>query len=117
MKWAAIALAILVVTLLSPSHLQDRSLWRAGILYSRLELRRALKDIQETGGLRDYGNSLHPCNFTNTATAGGTNYQCAVAYEDPKFYGDGFLAATTNHVFIYFDKKRGPRLIPPEEQP
>ena len=84
------------------------------MIYSRLELRRALKDIQETGGLRDYGNSVKPFIFTNSVTVDGTNYQCAVAYDDPKFYGKGFLAATTNHVFIYLDKKRGPRFIPGE---
>jgi hypothetical protein len=73
-----------------------------------------LKDIQETGALRDYGNSVRPFIFTNSVTVGGTSYQCVVAYDDPKFYGDGFLAATTNSVFIYLDKKRGPKLIPAE---
>jgi hypothetical protein len=114
MKWAAIIVAVLVVGLLTLAYLQSRSLWHAGVIYSRLELRRALKDIQETGGLRDYGNSVRPYIFTNSLIVGGTNYQCAVAYDDPKFFGDGFLAATTNHVFIYLDKKHGPRLIPPK---
>ena len=114
MKWSAIIVSVLVVGLLTLSYLQGRSLWRAGILYSRMELRRALKDIQETGRLRDFGNSVRPYIFTNAVIVGGTNFHCVVAYDDPKFYGRGFLAATTNHVFIYLDKKRGPRLIPAE---
>jgi hypothetical protein len=114
MKWATLIVAVVVVGLVTLGYLQSRSLWHAGVLYSRGVLRQALKDIQETGGLRDYGNSVRPYILTNSVTIGGTNYQCAVAYDDPKFYGDGFLAATTNNVFIYLDKKRGPRLIPAE---
>lgn len=114
MKGAVIILAIAVIAFFTLSYLEHESLWHAGVSYSRLELRRALKDIQETGGLRDYGNPDRPFIFTNSVTIGGTNYQCAVAYEDHKFYGAGFLAATTNNVFIYLDKKRGPKLIPAE---
>ena len=114
MKWAIIIVLVLIAGLCTLAYLQSRSLWHAGVLYSRLELRRALKDLQETGGLRDYGNSVRPFIFTNIVIVGGTNYRCAVAYGDPKFYGAGFLAATTNGPFIYLDKKHGPRLIPAE---
>ena len=114
MKWPTIIIVALIVGLCTLAYLQSRSLWHAGVLYSRLELRRALKDLQETGGLRDYGNKDRPFIFTNVVEIGGTNYRCAVAYDDFKFYGAGFLAATTNGVFIYLDKKHGPRLIPAE---
>lgn len=114
MKWAAIIAVGVLAGYVTLGYLQSRSLWHAGVLQSRLESCQALKDIQETGGLRDYGNSVRPLIFTNSVTVDGTNYQCAVGYDDPKFYGAGFLACTTNHVFIYLDKKRGPRSIPAE---
>jgi hypothetical protein len=114
MRWTITIAAAVIAGLCVLGYLQSRSLWLSGVLYSRLELRRALKDLQETGGLRDYGNKVRPFIFTNSVTVGGTNHQCAVAYDDAKFYGRGFLAATTNYVFIYLDRKRGPRLIPAE---
>jgi hypothetical protein len=114
MKWPTIILVALIVGLCTLAYLQSRSLWHAGVLYSRLELRRALRDLQETGGLRDYGNSVRPFIYTNVVTVGGTNFQCAVAYDDPNFHGAGFLAATTNGMFIYLDRKHGPKLIPAE---
>ncbi len=112
MKWAVAVAGVSVVVLGSMSYLQSRAIWRAGVIYSRVELNRALTDIRETGGLRDHGNSLRPYLYTNVLTVNGTNYTCVVAYEDVKFYGKGFLAATTNGDFLYLDKKRGPRLIP-----
>jgi hypothetical protein len=119
MKYAVIIFIALVAGLFAFAYFMARSDRHARIVYSRFELRRALQDLQETGGLRAHTNSLsidipHPFLFTNIVTVDGTNYRCAVAYDDPIIHNAGFLAATTNGVFIFFDKKRGPRLIPSE---
>jgi hypothetical protein len=119
MKWAAIIIIVLVVGLFGLVYLDYHSIWQARIAYSRFELRRGLQDLQETGGLRNHTNLFsveipRPFLFTNTVTVRGTNYRCALAYDDPTIHHLGFLAVTTNGVFIYFDKKRGPRLIPSE---
>jgi hypothetical protein len=107
MKYAAIIFIALVAGLLAFVYIVARSDRHARIVYSRFELRRALQDLQETGSLREYTNSLsinfsRPFIYTNIVTVGGTNYRCAVAYDE---HDDvGFLAVTTNGVFIYFDK-------------
>ena len=108
MKWTMIIVVVAIAGICAFAYLQSQSLWHAGIIYSRLELRRALKDLSEKGALPDYGNSIRPFLFTNVVTIGGTNYQGAVAYDDPKFYGKGFLVATTNGTFIYLDKRHRP---------
>jgi hypothetical protein len=118
MKYTVIILIALCVGILGFAYLTQRSDWHARIVYSRFELRRALTDLKETGGLLVHTNTLFGTNvarpfiFTNVVVIDGTSYHCAAAYDDPVIHDAGFLAATTNGVFIYFDKKSGPRLMP-----
>jgi len=108
-------LAFAVITILvTAGYLGKRSLWHKGVVRGRQQLSQAMQDFRETGRLRDYSSWGATFIYTNCETLGGTNYQCAVAYNDPHFYSEGFLAITTNNAFIYFDKKHGPKLIPAE---
>jgi hypothetical protein len=93
-----------------------RSDEQAQIVNSRHELEIALKDFQETGAVHDHITTLgtnivvvsSPFLFTNVVFINGTNYRCAIALNDIWMRR---MAVTTNGVFIFFDKKRGPRLI------
>ena len=49
---------------------------------------------------------IHSC--TNSIVVGGTNYQCEVSADRDEFSERGTLAITTNGVFLWLDKKRGP---------
>ena len=117
MKKAAIIFITLIGGLLIYAHFMARSVLHQRIAYSRFALRQALQDLQETGGLRNHTNALsedfdRPFLFTNIVRIDNTNYHCVVAYEDSVITNAGFLAATSNGVFIFFEKERGPRLIP-----
>ena len=117
MKYAIIIFIALVAGLFTFAYLMLRSDRQAQIVNSRHELKIALKDLQETGAVHDHTTTLgtnivvvsRPFLFTNVVVIDGTNYRCAVALDDLWMRR---IAATTNGVFIFFDKKRGPRLIP-----
>ena len=47
-------------------------------------------------------------SFTNSYDIGGTNYQCVLAAEVPRFIDKGFFAITTNKIFIWVDRLHGP---------
>lgn len=89
-----------------------QSLRSHGIISGRYELQLAYTNLLATGELRPNG-SAKPYLYTNAVTIGGTQYQCAIAVELGHFQGAGFFAITTNHQFIFFDKRRGPIIIPP----
>ena len=112
MKWIAIGVAVAIGALLFLGYMQSRGQWCAGILYSRMELKRALGDLRDHGSLQKRGNSTEPFIYTNILAIGGSNYSCVVAYDDKKFYGKGFLAVTTNEVFIFVHREKLPFLIP-----
>ena len=50
-------------------------------------------------------------SFTNNYVIGGTNYQCVLAGEAPRFTDRGFFAITTNEVFIWIDRVHGPMAL------
>jgi hypothetical protein len=119
MKYAVIIFIALVAGLFAFANLVLRSDRQAQIVNSRHELKIALKDLQETGAVHDRTTTLgtnivvvsRPFLFMNVVVIDGTNYRCAVALDDIWMRR---TAATTNGVLIFFDKKRGPRLIPSE---
>jgi hypothetical protein len=117
MKYSIIIFIALVAGLLTFAYLMLRSDRQAQIVNSRHELKIALKDLLEKGAVHDHTTTLgtnifvvsRPFLFTNVVVVAGTNYRCAVALDDLWMRR---MAATTDGVFIFFDKKRGPRLIP-----
>jgi len=50
-------------------------------------------------------------SFTNNYIIGGTNYQCVLAADVPRFVDRGFFAITTNEVFIWIDHVHGPMAL------
>lgn len=112
MRWFAVAVVVVIGAILFLGYMQSRSLWCAGIAYSRLALTRALSDLREHGSLQKRDNPTEPFSYTNSIIIDGSNFTCVAGYEDSKFYGKGFLAVTTNEVFIFVHKNESPFLVP-----
>ncbi len=112
LKWLAILTVIALAGLFITFSLSyGQSLRTGGILQGRFNLSLAYTNYLATGRIEPNGTSLAYL-FTNVASIGGTQYQCAVAIKADNCEDLGFLAMTTNHYFIFFDKKRGPVMIP-----
>ncbi len=59
----------------------------------------------------DINRSCQPFLATGIkVNIGGTNYRCILA-TDEYVLENGWLAVTTNKVFIWLDKKRAPKII------
>jgi hypothetical protein len=90
---------------------------RAQILEVRMWLKEAHFDHE--GYTNDSLGVTVVYPYTNQFTIDGTNYQCDFAAKSEVFRGRGFLAVTTNVIYVWVDEKRGviplipPRLYPP----
>jgi hypothetical protein len=112
LKWLAIlAVVVLAVLFTTFSLSYGRSLRTGGIVQGRFNLTLAYTNYLATGRIQPNGSSLAYL-FTNEVSIGATQYQCAMAIKATHCEDIGFLAMTTNQLFIFFDKKRGPVMIP-----
>lgn len=112
LKWLSILGGIgLFVLFIAFSLSYPRNLRSHGVDHGRFNLRLAYTNYLASGRVEPNGTTK-PYLFTDAATVGGTQYQCVIAVETSYFQGDGFLAMTTNDQFIFFDKRRGPFVIP-----
>ena len=103
---------LLFIFLFYVSYGYGLSLRKAAIISEHNTLKEALIDLQKNGRLTfDYGRHVRVFIFTNNVTVNGASYQCAVAVESDRFNGEGILAATTNEVLVWLDKKRDPKII------
>jgi hypothetical protein len=89
---------------------------RAQILEVRLWLEEA--HFNHEGYTNDFHGMTIVYPYTNQFTIDGTNYQCDFAAESEVFRGRGFLATTTNGIYVWVDEKRGAiplisRIYPP----
>src|SRR5690349_7273617 len=92
-------LCVLFVVCLFFLSLLNRSQRRVGIAAGRLMLAGAYKEYTKSGTLTQ-GNRVWLSS--NAVTIAGTQYQCLLAAQPGYLEGDGILAMTTNHVFIWF---------------
>jgi hypothetical protein len=78
----------------------------------RESLLAALKNIQSGVLITNYDSpGMRPFDASRLRpNIGGTNYQCILA-TDEYVWEYGLLAITTNQVFIWLDKKQGPKII------
>lgn len=117
LKWIGILFGLCVLALLTVSYLYGVSLRAAGFIEGKGALKMAYKHYLEHGYATNFGNSYQLWETTNTVTIGGTNYHCVLTVDVAKFNDHGVLSMTTNEVFIWQDKKRGAKLIPPGYRP
>jgi hypothetical protein len=113
LKWIGIFPVLCVLALLTVSYLYGRSLRTAGLIEGKGALRMAYKHYLEHGYATNFGNSYTLWETTNTVTVGGATYECILTVDVPMFYNEGVLSMTTNEVFIWQDKNRGAKMIPP----
>ena len=115
----ALGIAVLlgVLALLTASYLYGVSLRAVGLIEGKGALRMAYRHLVEHGYPTNFGNSYTVWADTNAVTVNGTNYPLCLTVKVAKFYGEGVLSMTTNEVFIWQDKQRGPKLIPPSYRP
>ncbi len=112
LKWAGAVVLLLFLSLCVIAYLYSVALRNAGIFSGRAMLRMAYKDYLAQGYVTNYGSSGYQVWLsTNSATIGGTQYQCFITVRDAKFGDEGLLAMTTNQVFIWQDAKRPPKII------
>lgn len=81
------------------------------IIVGKHELKSALKDYQERGYVTNYSSSSHVWLSSNVVNIAGQPYECFITVRSDRFLKEGTLSMTTNEVFIWFDTKRGPKLI------
>ena len=59
----------------------------------------------------------HTFRYTNSFQIHGTNYTCALRFEDGKFAGAGSLAITTNKAFLWIARDGTVKLLPDDYRP
>src|SRR5262245_8274907 len=106
-KWTVTIGAIILLPLLAilaGAYLYGVSLRNAGIIMGRSHLKMAYEEYTEHGYVTNYGaNSYQVWLSSNLVTIGGTQYQAFITVRDHKFFDEGTLATTTNHVLIWLD--------------
>lgn len=117
LKGIGISFLLCIVAVLTGSYLYGVSLRAVSLIEGKGALRKAYKHYSEHGYATNFGNSYSLWETTNAVTIDGTNYHCILTVDVAFFNDHGVLNMTTNEVFIWQDKKRGPKLIPPGYRP
>lgn len=101
-----------LLAILTGAYLYGVSLRNVGIIMGRSHLKQAYKEYTEHGYVTNYGGSSYQVWLSsNMVNIGGTQYQTFITVRDHKFFDEGTLAMTTNHVLIWLDAKRQPKII------
>jgi len=117
-KWVSIVFVIMLLALCIIAYLYSISLRYAGIIEGRMSLKMAENDFLEHGYVTNYASRFQQVWLaTNVVSIEGTQYQCFIATVNDLFRGEGTLAMTTNHVFIWLDNKRPPKIIDSNYRP
>lgn len=112
LKWIALSFLVLFLGLCAIAYLYSVSLRNAAIIEGRNALLVAAKDYAEHGYVTNYGSRGYQVWLSaNFVRIGGTQYQCYITTTNGKFGDEGSLAMTTNHIFIWLDSKRPPKII------
>jgi hypothetical protein len=105
------AVGIVGVVLLCLLHVHMRGMWQLRVYNDKMMLIRAYNGFVKTGVMMNYGPGWVISPYTNVVTAGGASHRCVLAMEEPWYRGEGVLAMTTNHVFIWVSPKKGTRIV------
>jgi hypothetical protein len=112
LKWTASIVALLVCAFVAFSLLQGRSLRHASLIGGNNQLRVAYDDFTKRGYITNYPTSGYRVWLsTNVVTIGGTQYQCFGEVDGGWGYDGGRFAMTTNHILIWLDPERPPKII------
>ena len=112
-KWVAIGICVLLLAFFAFCYVSRVSERRWGIIEGRRLLKSAEMDIAMHGHftVRNYGSSYGYWLSSNVVSIGGTQYQCFITTTNHWFQDEGALALTTNHKFVWLDRKHPPKLI------
>lgn len=81
---------------------------RAWLTLSKVALTTADTDLHKSGGFTNRYQKITVTPYTNRFTVGGIDYQCELAAQCKRLNGRGFLAITTNRIFVWIDTKQSP---------
>jgi len=101
------AVLLLVVFFLFFAYSYGNAYRRVRFIDTMNSLKEAHIEAEQYGAFTNYFKNINIYSYTNSYVIKGTNYQCEFAAERAEFGNQGFLAITTNQVFVWIDKKRG----------
>jgi hypothetical protein len=109
-KKVIVILVVVAAAVAFLAYRYDQSVRRAIAINAMDVLHSDYAELREHGSftIRSGPSAERVYSFTNSYVIGGTNYQCVLAAEVPRFIDRGFFAITTNEVFIWIDRVHGP---------
>lgn len=101
------AVLLLVLFFLFFAYSYGNAYRRAKFITTMNDLHEAHIEAERDGAFTNHFKNINIYSYTNRYVVEGINYQCEFAAERAEFRNQGFLAITTNQVFVWIDKKRG----------
>jgi hypothetical protein len=112
-KLVAISISVLLLAFCAFCYISRVSERCYGLIEGRTVLKSAAMEIAEPGHFTGitHGSGFRVWVSSNTLSIGAMQYECWLTTTNHWFQGEGALAMTTNHEFIWLDNKRPPMLI------
>ncbi len=104
-------LSVFVIGICFAAYCYGVSLRNAALIFGKSDLKQALMHYQQYGYPTNFSSNSEIWVSSNAVNVAGSNYECFLTVRSARFNGEGLLAMTTNGVFIWIDKKRGPKII------
>src|SRR5262249_242662 len=93
------------------AYFHSKSIDRAWLINSKSALLYAQKQLHDHGAITDASRHIQIQSLRTQLAVDGVAYESELVAHVPGYTNAGYLLITTNGVFIWMDKTRGPTIV------